>query len=489
MSVIRVRTDSLSEISSKLTSAMNNISEISNEFYNTYNQIDWEVKSKLTLFTAMNKLKNSLDDTENDLYRHTEFLKNTIDKYNEAEGFSKSTNMLNNNLYSNGNNNIKNNKEDKLRDTKVIFANIFKGNKDFLFNDDQMLYKLLYKEMYVDNLTGHIVDKVSEYVTENEVNEDKYITILSSLLAMYDMNFEDAVNSQSSFDTDKSIIDYGFDIFDIVSGTISPESGSKGEVVQETADLVKDIIENAVDGNEKVKLITVLGASTQYKKEILDAIYNSTDDEQLKLAIIKTKKNLTDKTNASIKILATSRYDSIEKISDAYYKQRKKELKDILINPENKSQTNNLDKSAINDRKNKVDGLGKLKEGAGSFKTGCKLGLFAGDMILGSSDSINDVTSIKAIYEISQSLESNLVSETGKFGTMNMEEMKILTAKYEFLTDVHLNGEYIANSLITNDMKLFSLLMGKEKINDANHIYDVHSKYLSQINGQLKGLY
>ena len=89
MSVIRVRTDSLSEISSKLTSAMNNISEISNEFYNTYNQIDWEVKSKLTLFTAMNKLKNSLDDTENDLYRHTEFLNNTIDKYNVAEGFCK----------------------------------------------------------------------------------------------------------------------------------------------------------------------------------------------------------------------------------------------------------------------------------------------------------------------------------------------------------------------------------------------------------------
>ena len=49
---------------------------------------------------------------------------------------------------------------------------------------------------------------------------------------MYDMNFEDAVNSQSSFDTDKSIIDYGFDIFDIVSGTISPESGSNVEVFQ-----------------------------------------------------------------------------------------------------------------------------------------------------------------------------------------------------------------------------------------------------------------
>ena len=60
MSVIRVRTDSLSEISSKLTSAMNNISEISNEFYNTYNQIDWEVKRKLTMYTAINKLKNIL---------------------------------------------------------------------------------------------------------------------------------------------------------------------------------------------------------------------------------------------------------------------------------------------------------------------------------------------------------------------------------------------------------------------------------------------
>ena len=137
MSVIRVKTDGLSEISSKLTLAMNNISEISNEFYNTYNQIDWKVKSNLTLFTAMHKLKSNLDDAENDLYRHTEFINEAIRQYEEADGFSNNTSKLKNNLYSqeskNPKTNLTNNSVDnKKSKEKIDFKMLKEWFKDFV---------------------------------------------------------------------------------------------------------------------------------------------------------------------------------------------------------------------------------------------------------------------------------------------------------------------------------------------------------------------
>ena len=61
--------------------------------------------------------------------------------------------------------------EEKLTSAKQMFSNFFKGNQEFLFKDEQLLYKLMYKEFYVDNLSGHIVDKFDEYVTDNEVDE------------------------------------------------------------------------------------------------------------------------------------------------------------------------------------------------------------------------------------------------------------------------------------------------------------------------------
>ena len=371
--------------------------------------------------------------------------------------------------------------EEKLSSAKQMFANFFKGNQEFLFKDEQLLYKLMYKEFYVDNVSGHIVDKFAEYVTDNEVDEDKYIEILSTLLTLSDMEFSSAIYNQTEYDSNKTVEDYAFDIFDIISGSVSPEASSKSYIVQQVLNGGKEVVGIVSDASDKAKIINNIGQSTQRKMEILDAIYNNTDDEQLKSAIIKTKDGLSNTTLAELDIVAKSSEDLSKYIGNEILF---KEMMFPLLKETDIYKSDETVKFFVNGSSEVFDAA---KAGLGAFTTGAKLGLFAGDMILGTTDTVNDVTSIKAVYEISQSMEAYLVNETQKINSMNLDEMKMLVSKYNFLTYIHLKGEYISYNLVTKDQKLFSLLL-KDKKETIDKYMDIHIQWLTQINETLNNV-
>lgn len=328
-----------------------------------------------------------------------------------------------------------------------------------IFTTEKYTYQTFYKDMYIDNIySGMAVDLVAEYFVDENLDKDKYIDVITTLLNMADFTIEDNIEKQHEFDTYKTFGEYAWDVGEILIGTISPEGNKKLEIIKDLIDADSEAINITVDSIEKYERLNKIQLETEYKMNILDILEEGSFNENLTVACQEIRDAEKKKVLLELDILNEGLTDVAEYLTnDVLFKQMA-----FPLMKQSDAYANNETLKLIVD---KGDDLYKKADDCfGALKTGFKLGLFAGDMILGTTNTINRVTEMKALAIIRLSFGSNLSSQltnpldSSKDVDEAYEELINIIPLIKFIDNIHLRGEYCMYKLMSEDQQLFSLI-------------------------------
>lgn len=341
-----------------------------------------------------------------------------------------------------------------------------------IFKKEDFDYLNFYENMYNKKaIEGAFADWMAENFVGQELNKEKYIDVLTTLFAMSEFTISDNIQNLSENDSLKTFGDYVWDVGEIVIGTIQPEGSKKLDVIKALIDADSEAINLTIDTMEKYERLNKIKLETEFKLNMLDLIENGATDDLLVAAcrdirIAEKKRTLLELEIFSENLSSISKYLT----NDVLYKQ----MVYPLIKQSDVYSTDSTLR-AIVDKNEQV--YKNVDQAIGALETGFKLGLFAGDMLFGTSNTMNRVSEIKALSQIRQALISS--SEFIIYAQPLLyaedidkayQEITKRIPQIKFINNMHLRGEYCLYKLLIEDMQLFSVmyLLGDNNIENLD---------------------
>lgn len=307
---------------------------------------------------------------------------------------------------------------------------------------------------------------LSAEIIKEDLSVERCVGILSNLASAVNLRMEDQIIAQADYDTTKTWVEYTQDVSDIVSGAIGIDDELQGKLL----DTLKDCI--SYDGI----VISFLGDSI----DSVNLFYNLAGDYRMQYDFLMNVKRYSELENmreaAGILLrcnekLMLAKLEGIASVSEDLAKTMGK---DIFLD----SMSKDLIQEFIDG--DEVDqalafGFGCYNEIMDKIVTPAKmyfqLGIFAGDMLFGTSNIFNRYTEMTALKDIRNAnlmaIEKNPVASAKD----SLEAIEKNRNAYYCILGADLRGESCLNQMLTSEGQLLSILnLGKR--DEYNDQYD-----------------
>lgn len=289
-----------------------------------------------------------------------------------------------------------------------------------------------------------------------EPDEAKYMEVLVNIMKTYEMENADAISEQFQMDNLKGIEGIGWDALEIGIALIPDMSGSSGKV-KELGELIKSTMSGlakvAKNTDGWIEAISNLETLIQdYAKfDNFLALIESDGRGNLKSAASKLRTCMAD----AMKLRLDTYCDLAESHSVTYTKFF---FEDVFYTA--LKQTDLYDKDS--GFAGFVDVCANVNQRWCALNLGKDIGKFIGNIAVGAEDIVNRTLEMKAIYDITEILESELWFIYHTFTSNYSEETDTLVEKYitygNYLISCRIRGEYCLYSMLAKDSGLASRL-------------------------------
>jgi len=323
---------------------------------------------------------------------------------------------------------------------------------------------------YLSNRSNHVytqfADKIendawfraavdfASWMTNRNATEDKYMDVVINMMALMDYELNDAMNHQTEADTLKKFGDYAMDAGKIVLDAASIDS-ALGERLNKIATWAKtglDIVDLGIKDREDYKRLEKILKNYELYEGFLTAIITYSSDSKL-VSAAKTIKEGTDMALIlKIKQFGKSAGKAVVFTGkDIFFDNI---VVEHLKNPKNWSTP---DKN-----------FGpKIFAAYDVVKTGWDiakgLGVFAGDMLVGSSDMFNRVTEMRILSSIFDAIVKDMNKNKPAAHRNNFEAIDRAYNNMRYLTYLNARGEYCLYNMVQYEAQLLSLLFNDRK--------------------------
>lgn len=358
-----------------------------------------------------------------------------------------------------------------------------KGNHDALVDKTDAAH-LIFVENNRSTSEGSLAMEILGliYETGSEPNEEKYMEVLINIMKTYEMENASAISSQHEMDNLKAVEDYALDALDIGIGLLPNMIQFSGGTQQITT-----WIETALSGLSDMADNTYEWIKGVSKLETLVQNYSKHDDflaliafqgtGNLKSAAEKLRVNMQE----AMKIRLETYSDMAENDSANYTMYF---FEDVFFTALEQTKLYEADSGF----KGFVNLGSKVMANWNALTLGIDIGMFVADIAVGTSDVINRVLEMKAVYDISKIIQSELQRYYWDFPESYSNSSDYMVEKYityaNYLIACRIRGEYCMYSMLAKDSRLCAYF-GEESANAAARVYNRLTAKLAGIKQEL----
>lgn len=335
--------------------------------------------------------------------------------------------------------------------------------------------------LYLLEMTDKLID------TGDKPDKDKYMEILTNIIATYDLDCADDIAKQHNMDNLKSLKDYAMDFAKMGAKAVSVMVGNNPEVSK-----LETMISTAING--------------------LDVLIDNTDNWIVALSNLETiiqdysehdkfLRLIIDKSDGELKAAAQTLHKGLEKaleikldtyrdISDKNYKNYEEFFfSDVFFNVVKQMPEYETDEAL----KYFVDVgdtiVSKVGTWGSSWELGKMIGTLVGDVVVGGENLINRVLEMMAIYDISVVLQGEIIEKGNEFLTnLGTDSEGSLIDTYvafsQYLIGCRIRGEYCLYSIVAKDAGLLSWF-NKKSAEEAKIWYEEKVERILEIQNNL----
>lgn len=338
----------------------------------------------------------------------------------------------------------------------------------------------------VDNLSGtqKVLDFASKMLGE-QLDQEKYIRILSGLITAMTYDFENYINCQKEMDSLKGISDYAWDVMDIVAGAVSLEKISeegisdsiykKLENLQSVAGITWDIADFSLNRYEDLETYNLLLNNYSMCIEFLSAVETYATDPNLVAAAAALKKATGYTLQYQLKIIEDAAGEMAKIIGDDIIFEQ---IVPQLLKSPQVLDINQVDYETLNILN---ESISQAKDLIALGEDTFNLCIFGGDMLFGTSNTYNRYNEMVALRNIRTALNKSIEQRIKNiYDSEQMEEIKTVCNILQNILYVDFRGYYCLYNLVENDAQLLSLF------NFGN--YDTYKKWYSTAGDMVKEL-
>lgn len=317
--------------------------------------------------------------------------------------------------------------------------------------------------MAIDSSTGQkaLVEGASIILKEN-LTTDRYVEILSGLIVTMSSSIQNSLNRQKEIDTLKTAADYAIDVSGIIAGSVGIDTELKDAYSADALDKIKDIksligltsdtMAFTLSSIEDMQACERLIINYDMYAEFLDAIEENAEDRNLVEATRLMKKNIGSLFQYQLDKALNATGGFAEIIGN-----------DIIFEPVISMMLNDVNlskysKAEISQYKT-LEKIVKGMENIQVFDTTFNLGVFAGDMLFGTSNTFNRYNEMLALSKIrtalNVALEKHNANIDNGISLLGMEKGCNLLRNVIY---VDLRGYYCLYNMLENDSQLLSLI-------------------------------
>lgn len=347
------------------------------------------------------------------------------------------------------------------KDVYDNYNSFIENNWDSYFKNEEMIgyYKAVNKSD--NNVYTQGALNFASCVLGEELSKDKYLEILSNLLTMMEYEYSEYMSRQGEIDSLKTVAEYAQDVGDIIIGTVGFDKELTNGVtdaatkqmgnIQKAIELDWELTSITIDTVDKLQLYNKTMVQYNMYNSFLTSIINFADDANLKEAA----KTLHKAVGYSMQFKLEQINDTTENIAMYLGKDMFLDtvVQELAKDPENITGIMDVDVfNFLNESYNKFDQL--LKNGEVTLK----LGIFAGDMLFGTTDVFIRYNEMLAMKHIREALVKDIDKRYKSVSVGDNEEIEYICQQIEGLIYVDSRGNYCMYNLCENDGQLLSLL-------------------------------
>lgn len=327
------------------------------------------------------------------------------------------------------------------------------GYHSFLLADKLFASAQIHADIQENNVGSEVVRWASHFMGEG-LDSEHWTSYLATQLMMQEAGFEEASEALAEYDALKSLEEYAAGAIDIVTDTLDIDAGKMTEsaldVLSTLMGTTSDLIGGTVDTLEDYQNILKTARSYENHSLVLKAIIANTEDTELK----KAAEFMMGAADKSLEMQSQSLF-GLALTGDAA-------VASNIIAPELFDYLKSLPEYADDPHLKKlVDGEEKFLEGFNLFNTFYDLGIFGGDMILGTTDTYKRYSEIAAINELIAVLKK-AVQDGWVDAYAGAEEIAAWADNYvplmQTIVLLRLRGEYCAMTMVYDNTQGLSIL-------------------------------
>ena len=302
------------------------------------------------------------------------------------------------------------------------------------------------------NLADRLID------TGTKPDKKMYITILTNLVGLYELDNAAEISAQKERDNLKNFYDYGMDLISISANLVGMlESNSDLETELKAAiDGVSVLISNTDSWISEISTLETLMQDYSSHDEFLALIENNSDGD-LKEAAIAVRTGLKE----SLKI----RLDAYKNVEEATREDLRDYIfSDYIFGEDSFKALRETQMYANNEAlRSFVDGGEKFIDALSAWETGKEIGKLIGNLVIGGEDLINRVMEMMALYDVSVILQSELLNTILPefYETGSEDAVTSFVSLSDYLVMARMRGEYCLYNTAAVDGGILTWFQGQ----------------------------
>ncbi len=339
--------------------------------------------------------------------------------------------------------------EDDIEELYYDFEYLSGMVESIFHSDEGLAYWKYTNDMEGQKVAGWLIDKANTILGE-KVDKKYYTQILTNMIAMFEYDMADQIETQGQFDKMKNIAEYGFDLLDIGATVVGLED--ERETIGKVLSVASDGIKLALDTANEIKYYELAIQNYAKAENFLRAVNEYSDNETLSDAAyeLRTVNELLFKERVEC-ISATA-----ENIGVFTAKNFLSDFSFAIMKNIDEYKTDAIVKDYVDYGEKAYKALdGLISTGKAVFKTV----MMGGDLLFGTTNTFRRHNEMLAMVDIAEALiaaNDDVVVSKDASAEAVYSNIRTKCEYYKMLLATHLRGEYLIYSLNYNDAGVLS---------------------------------
>lgn len=336
--------------------------------------------------------------------------------------------------------------------------------KKFLYPDGYQYIDFLrcFSENLVALSLANAADKLIETGDVSNIDEEKYIEVLTNMMALSEYNDAPSMAEQNKQDNLKSAKDYAMDItqmgvnaIGIMTGTSEQVSELK-EMVTTAVGFVGTLAKSADNWAESIGNLETILQNYDKHMGFLSAVAANSEGN-LKTAASKLQDSLKNSMKIKLDTYADVSNENFVNYSEFFFE----DMLFTALKQTPQYESNDAFRVFTDCGDKAIGAFSTLKA---SWELGKQIGTLIGNVVVGGEDLINRVREMRAAYDIHRALSTGMINNINGFltdyKTASDESLNDYVRSYvslsKYLMCCEMRGEYCLYSIVASDAGLIS---------------------------------